>query len=94
MDSQVPKPLHNPKVDSEVLKMVLDVNSDILGSYQRLVIELFLDHSWVKRLLEPCMLPCSFFQDADLLPILKMLTFVFAYGQYCTRQMMEFIQCF
>ncbi len=71
MDSQVPKPFHNPKVDSEVLKMLLDVNSDIIGSNQRVVIELFLDHSRVKRLLEPSMLPRSFFQDVDLLPILE-----------------------
>ncbi len=35
------------------------------------MIELFLDHPRVKRLLEPSMLPCSFFQDANLLLLLK-----------------------
>ncbi len=53
VDFHVPKLYHNPKVDTEVLKMVLDVNSDILGSNQKVVIELFLDHFRVKRLLEP-----------------------------------------
>jgi hypothetical protein len=83
VDFHVPKLYHNPQVDSEVLKMVLDVNSDILGSNQKVV---------MKRLLEPSMLPCSLFQDVDLLPILEdVMTFIFAYGQYCIRQMMEYI---
>jgi hypothetical protein len=69
VDFHVPKLYHNPKVDSEVL--VLDVNSDMLGSNQKVVIELFLDHSQVKKLLEPSTLPNSFFQDVDLLPILE-----------------------
>jgi hypothetical protein len=47
-----------------------DVNFDILRYDQRVVIELFLDHSRVKRSFKHSMLP-HFFQDVDRLSIPK-----------------------
>jgi hypothetical protein len=53
VDFHVPKLYHNPQVDSEVLKMVLDVNSDILGSNQKVV----MNCSWITFGSRDCLNP-------------------------------------